>query len=140
MPFQEKSAWVMSCALLATGAWYFATVISKSGDGLLAAPSLPVLAAYTILLTIFAIAGHIVIALFSIKDANAKTDERERRIFEKAGSISSNFFALGIIWSLILFIVTSSGNLLFYSVFGSLILRELLMYLLRIFFYRRPIA
>lgn len=140
MPFQEKSAWLMSFALLATGVWYFTTVISMSRGGQLAPPNVPVLVAYTIILTAVAIAGHIIVALFAIKDAKAKIDERERRIFEKAGHLSSYIFALGVILSLILFVIIRSGNLLFYTVFGSLILRELLMYLLRIYFYRRLTA
>lgn len=140
MPFQEKSAWVMSIALLITGAWYFKTVVSMSGDGLLAPPNVPVLFAYTVMLIVIAIIGHIFIALFSLKDANSKTDEREKRIFQKAGYFSSQIFAVGIIWSLILFAFARDGNLLFYTVFGSLIFREFLGYVLRIYFYRRPLV
>lgn len=136
MAFQEKSAWIMSISLLASGIFYFTTVISMSGSGQLVPPNVPVLIVYTVILTVIVVIGHIVIALSALSEANAKLDERERRIFDRAGHLSGNVFGVGIIASLLLFLLTRNGDLLFYTAFGSLILGQLLEYLMQIFFYR----
>ena len=78
MPFQEKSAWVMSAALLIGGALYFGVVGAMSAAaGVLVRPLLPMIAVYTVLLVVLAIVGHIAIAVLSPKEANAPLDERE---------------------------------------------------------------
>lgn len=137
MAFQEKSAWIMALALLATGIFYFSIVASmSSAAGSLAPPNIPVLAVYTVLLAVLAIIGHIVIAMFTPKEANAPADERERRIFERAGHWSGYFFGMGVILSLGLYLIFYDGNLLFYGVFGSLMLSQLVEYLIQIALYR----
>lgn len=137
MAFQEKSAWIMALALLVTGIFYFGVVASMSSAmGGLAPPNVPVLAVYTVLLAVLAIIGHIVIAIFAPKEANAPADERERRIFERAGHWSGYIFGCGVILSLGLYLVFYEGNLLFYGVFGSLMLSQLVEYLIQIVLYR----
>jgi hypothetical protein len=137
MAFQEKSAWIMALALLATGIFYFSVVAAMSSAmGSLAPPNLPVLAFYTVLLTILAIIGHVAIAIFAPKDANAPTDERERRIFDRAAHWSGYTFGAGVILSLGLYLIFHDGNLLFYGVFGSLMLSQLAEYVFQIVLYR----
>lgn len=140
MAFQEKSAWIMAAALILTGIFYFSSVASMSSAlGNLAPPNIPVLAVYTVLLAVLAISGHIAIALFAPKEANTVTDERERRIFERAGHWSGYIFGAGVILSLGLYLVFYDGNLLFYGVFGSLMLSQLAEYLIQIVLYRNPL-
>lgn len=137
MAFQEKSAWIMSFALLLGGIFYFGVVASmSSAAGSLASPNIPVLAVYTVLLTILALSGHFVMAILAPKEANAPTDERERRIFERAGHWSAYVFGAGVIVSLGLYLIFYDGNLLFYGVFGSLMLSQLAEYLIQIVLYR----
>ncbi|MDF1666746.1 MAG: hypothetical protein P1V97_33660 [Planctomycetota bacterium] len=140
MPFQEKSAWIMSLALLLSGLIYSGAVVSISKElGHFAPPVLPVLVIFTVILTVIAIIGHIFIAAFAPKDANSPLDEREQKIFDKAGKLSGYVFGCGVILSLGLYILTHDGNLLFYSVFGSLILGQLSEYLIQIVLYRTAI-
>lgn len=137
MSFKEKSAWLMSCALLVATVFYFARVISASqGVDQLPPPHIPSLFAYTLLLAVIAIVGHIFIASFSAKDANAKVDEREQKIFERAGYWSSQLLGGGVIVSLLLYLFFNNGDLLFYTVLGSLILAQLINYAVQIYSYR----
>ena len=137
MPFQEKSAWIMCLALLLGGAFYFGVVASTSSEmGQLAPPNLPIVGVFTAILVIVAIIGHVVIAIFAPKDANAPTDERERKIFDRAAHLSGYVFAAGVVMSLGLYLLSYDGNALFYAVFGSLMLGQLVEYVLQIFLYR----
>lgn len=137
MAFQEKSAWIMSVALLLSGAFYFRVIESAAADfGQLAPPHLPVVIIGTIILVVVAVLGHIAIAVLTPDDANAPLDERENRIFDRAGHFSSYVSGAGIVLSLGLYLVTRSGDVLFYTVFGSLMLGQLAEYLIRIFLYR----
>jgi amino acid transporter len=137
MPFQEKSGWIMSVALLLGGLFYFAQVAAMSSSlGELASPTIPIVILYTIILVIVAILGHIVIAIFAPKDANARSDERERKIFDRAGHLSGYVFAVGVVLSLGLYLIAYDGNTLFYAAFGSLMFSQLTDYAFRIYFYR----
>lgn len=137
MPFQEKSAWIMSAALLLGGLFYFAQVAAMSSSlGELAPPTIPVVFVYTIILVIAATLGHIVIAIFAPKDANTHSDERERKIFDRAGHLSGYVFAAGVVLSLGIYIVSYDGNALFYGVFGSLMFSQVSEYAFQIYFYR----
>ena len=140
MPFQEKSAWIMSIALLLGGVSYFVVVAStSSGIGELAPPILPLVAVYTIILIIVAIVGHIVVAVLAPKDANTSVDERERKIFDRAGHLSGYLFGAGVILSLGLYLLSNDGHLLFYGVFASLMISQLAEYAVRIFLYRTAV-
>jgi len=137
MSFQEKSAWVMSLALAIGGMFYFTTVSDLSAEASqLAPPMIPVIVAYTVILVILAILGHIAIAVFSPKEANAPLDEREREIFARAGNFAGIVFGIGVITSLGMYLFSYSGDALFYSVFASLMFSQLAEYAARIFLYR----
>ena len=137
MPFREKSAWIMSIALLVGGFLYFFGVgLVWSESGQLASPVIPLIVAYTCCLIVIAIVGHIVIAALAPKEANAAVDERERQIFLRAGHYSSYVFAVGVLTSLGIYVLTGSGDLLFYTVFASLMVGQLAEYMFQILFYR----
>ena len=140
MPFHEKSAWVMVLGLLVTSFLYFSKVISMSYGGSIVPPNLPALLVYTVILVVIAVVGHILIASFSTKEANARLDERERQIFTKAGYFSGNVFGFGVVFSLAVYLFSHSGHLLFYMAFASLVLSQVLEYVLQIYFYRRFIC
>lgn len=137
MPFHEKSAWIMTFALLLAGAFYVWTVSTISAElGQLAPPVLPVVVVYTVIITIVATVGHILIAVFSPRDAREATDEREKRIVERMGHVSGYVLGVGIILALGTYLFTYDGNLMFYIVFGSLMLSQLAEYVGQIVLYR----
>ena len=107
--------------------------------GELVSPLLPTIAVYTIILVILAIVGHIVISALSPKEANAPLDERERRIFDRAGNVSGYVFGAGVVVSLGLYLLSYSGDVLFYLVFASLMIGQLAEYLMRIVLYRTAV-
>ena len=89
---------------------------------------LPLVAFSTAILVAVAIAGHIVIALMAPKEASASLDERERQLAVRAGHHSGLVFGAGVIPSLALYLFSYNGNLLFYCVFGSLMISQLVEY------------
>ena len=140
MPFQEKSAWIMSVALSLGGAFYFAVVLTMSSQlGRVAPPILPVLGVYTVILVIVAVAGHMVAAVVSPKEANASLDERDRAISHRAGHLSGTLFAAGTILALGFYLFSYDGNLLFYGVFASLMISQLAEYAVQILLYRSTV-
>lgn len=140
MAFHEKSAWIMSLALLLGGIFYFGAVARISSEtGHLVPPMLPLLAVYTQLLIAMAIAGHIVVAVTAPKEAGGPLDERERQLTTRAGHHSGYVFAAGVIISLGLYLFSYDGHVLFYCVFGSLMLSQLVEYALQIVSYRTTV-
>lgn len=140
MPFREKSAWIMSSALLLLGLAYFYAVGSIwSESGQLAAPMLPLVIVYTGGLILLAMIGHVAIAALAPRDANAAVDEREQLIFDRAGNYSSYVMGAGVVMSLGLYLLSRNGDLLFYSVFASLMLGQFMEYVFQIVFYRTSV-
>lgn len=140
MAFNEKSAWIMSFALLVGGLFYFGVVAKISLEiGQLVPPLLPLVAVYTAILAVAAIVGHIVIALTALKEASASLDERERQLVVRAGHHSGLVFGAGVIMSLGVYLFTYNGNLLFYCVFASLMISQLAEYVLQIVLYRTAV-
>jgi uncharacterized membrane protein (DUF485 family) len=140
MPFQEKSAWIMSVALLVGAIFYFVVVAAMSSAiGELAPPILPTVAVYTAILVVIAIVGHIVVAALAPRDASAPLDERERVIVARASHRSGYVLGAGVILSLGLYLFSYSGDLLFYGVFASLMLSQLVEYGMQIFLYRTTV-
>jgi hypothetical protein len=137
MAFREKSAWIMSVALLVAGAIYFNSVVSIwQQTGQLAQPMVPLLFGYVIAIVVISILSHIALAIFAPRDANAPADERERQIIIRSGYYSSYVLATGLLLALGLYLALRNGDLLFYIVFLSLMLAQLVEYALTIIFYR----
>jgi uncharacterized membrane protein (DUF485 family) len=130
----------MSLALLLGGAFYFGTVITISVDqGQLAQPLLPAVIVYTVVLVVLSIIGHITIAIFAPKEANAPLDERDRRIFDRAGRVSGTVVVVGVVLSLTIYLLSYGGDVFFYSIFAGLMIGQLMEYAVRIFLYRAAI-
>lgn len=137
MAYQEKSAWIMSIALIAGTIAYFGLVQSLSGgDGALASPSIPMIMKFTFVVVVVAIVGHAVTAALAPSEASAELDERERQIMVRAGHYSGYVFGFGVISSLGVYLFVHNGDLLFYSVFASLLLSQIVEYLTQIVLYR----
>lgn len=140
MSFREKSAWIMVVALLAGGFFYFRAVLQGWLDsGELVSPAIPSIVAYTACLVVIAVAGHIAVAAFAPQDADAPVDEREKLIFDRSGHYSSYVFGVGVLASLGIYVLSGNGDLLFYTVFASLMLAQIMEYLLQIMFYRTSV-
>lgn len=137
MGFQEKSSWVMVLSLSLGAALYLYFVIGASqAAGMLVPPLMPVLVAFTVILVVLAVVGHIVAALSSVRDASAGEDERDRLIARRAASASGALLSLGVLLALGLYLVTYQGDWLFYGVFSSLVIASIAEYALRIALYR----
>jgi uncharacterized membrane protein YozB (DUF420 family) len=127
----------MSAALLLGGMFYFAQIMSMSSSfGELAPPTIPIIIVYTIILMVVAILCHIATAIFAANEANASSDERERKIFDRAAHLSSYVLATGVVLSLGFYLISYDGNMLFYGVFGSLMISQIAKYAFQVYLYR----
>ncbi|MEW9798501.1 hypothetical protein [Alteromonas sp. CYL-A6] len=139
MSFYEKSAWVMMLTLLATALWYFFSVSQASTVEVMASPSLLSLIAVVVVQVVVIAVAHAVIAIMKPKEANRAFDEREQQIAEKAAHAASLVMNAGVAISLAVYLVFSSGDMLFYSVLLSLYAGALMNYAARVYLYRRAV-
>ena len=130
----------MSFILLFVGlAYFYFVAVIGSESGQLAQPTGGVVVVYTICLVVLAVVGHTAIAIMAPRDANTPLDERERTIFIRAGHYSSYVFATGIVLSLGLYMLSHNGDLLFYTVFASLMIGQIMEYAFQILLYRTSV-
>ena len=127
----------MFVGLITSSVAYAVTVFAMSGNGVIAPPVMPTLVLFTVGLIFISILGHIIIAILSPKEANAPRDERELEIIQRASHLSGIIFSVGVLCSLMAYLVLYSGVLLFYGVFFSLIISQMSEYLLHIILHRR---
>lgn len=140
MTFLEKSAWIMTVALLVTGTLYFYVVIASSQAlGFTAPPNIGLIAFVTIVLVAFAIFGHTFAALGNPTDANAPEDERDKRVAQRAGNISGLVLGFCVMGGVCHFAWLADGNLLFHTIVLGLVVSQILEYALTIVFYRKGV-
>lgn len=141
MAFREKTAWIMSLALLLGGIFYGYVVIAGTQElGASMPPLIPVIAVYVGILVIISILGHIGAALTSLKTANDPTDEREAHIATRSTILSDYIMGLGILISLGVYLLSYDGNQLFHFVFGSLMIAQFAQYAIQIILFRKQSA
>ena len=136
MSFHEKSALIMSVVLSLLASVYFTNVFLLSENGQLITPSAPSLLVFSIVLIVVAIMAHIVVAAVTPEEAKTSLDERAQRIHERAGHLSAKIFGVGVVLSLMIYLVSFNGSLLFYTVFASLIIGHIVEYLTQLYLYR----
>ena len=141
MAFREKTAWIMSIALLLGGLFYWGAVLAGSQElGASMPPLIPIIVIYVGILVLIAIIGHIGAALTSLDTANAPMDEREAQIVARATSLSDYIMGVGILISLGLYLLNYDGNQLFHLVIGTLMLAQFAQYAVQIMLFRRQSA
>jgi len=141
MAFREKTAWIMSIALLLGGLFYGSVVAAGSQElGTTMPPLIPIVAVYVGILVVVAIIGHIIAALTSLKTANDPVDERERAITARATSLADTIMGIGVLISLGLYLTNYDGNQLFHLIFGTLMVSQCLNYAAQIALYRKQSA
>lgn len=92
--------------------------------------------AYTVVLVLLAVFGHILAAVTSLRDASTPADERDRQITRRSSSASGVLLSLGVLLALGVYLLTYQGDWLFYGVFASLVVASIAEYLIRIVLYR----
>lgn len=137
MTFLEKSAWVMSCALLIAGILYtYVLIVAWTALGEAPPPNIGFVVILTVPLTALAIFGHAVAALGNPTEANAPEDERDRTVAWRAGNLSGALLGaitIAIIGFLAMF---GSANLAFHMLVLGLVFAQIAEYALTILFYR----
>jgi hypothetical protein len=138
MSFREKSAWLMALLMTAAGLYYLYIVREASRAlGETAPPAIVI--AFVILVVVSSVVAQVLLAVSSLKEANAPADERERLVQQRAGNWSGLILATGAVSSLGHFMVYSDGNMLFHLVMGSLIVAQIAEYAFQILLVRRSV-
>ena len=140
MSFHEKSALVMAVVMI-MGAVLYAQFVARMSMaiGEVAPPVLPIIGVYIMVVVAISVAGHIAVAVSKPSEADDTKDERDRIIFDRAGSRSGLVLGLGVLGALFAYLWTYDGNLLFHLAFGALMLAQTVEYVWQIWFYRRGI-
>ncbi len=137
MSFHERSAWLMSLAMLLGAGVYFDAVAEASAEaGTLVSPGIGVVVLYTVILVLVAIAGHILIAVLKPGEADPPLDERDQLVRLRAGNIAGWVLAVGVVCGMVFYLLAGNGDILFYTLFASLIGAQLVDYGLQILYYR----
>ncbi|MEO0607363.1 MAG: hypothetical protein AAFY82_03970 [Pseudomonadota bacterium] len=140
MTFKEKSAWIMSVALVLAGGFYaWSVVVLWQVAGVVPPPNVLGLAIAVIIIIAFAIFGHAVAALGNPMDADAPEDERDRLVVWRAGNLGGLVLGALSMSGLFHFAFLGNGNLLFHSLIAALTLSQLAEYVLTIWYYRRGV-
>lgn len=138
MTFPEKSAWLMSFALIVSGAFYsWALFGAWQAIGAPPPPNIGFAIILTVPIVAIAIFGHAVAALGNPANANEPEDERARQIVWRAGNLSGALLGFFIVMIIGMFAMWNNGNLVFHALVGGLVISQLVEYLLTIWFYRR---
>ncbi len=137
MSFREKSAWVMGALITVAGLNYLSLALHASRAMGGAAPPIGFVAPYVLLVVVGSIVVQVILALLTLKEANAPADERERPLLDRAGHWSGYVLATGALGGLWHYMVHGDGALLFHLVVGALILSQIAEYAFQILLLRR---
>lgn len=138
MTFNEKSAWIMTIALMVLGLIYGQVVITETLIlGETAPPNIWLISSITVVLIVWAIVSHIFVAAFDIDGVDADGDERDVCINRRAGNIAGYVLGFGLFAGLWHYFTHSDGNMLFHIGIASLMISQISQDILSINFYRR---
>jgi hypothetical protein len=138
MSFREKSAWITLITLVVLTLFYITHLppvwmLNPPGGWMLHTLAIGVGA-----FVVIEIVAHVIVAIRSPRDAQAPRDERERLIALKATRIAASVYAILSLGSVFVAIHLGANELgVFYCVFLSFILAEIVNYAARIVYYRR---
>lgn len=137
MAFREQSAWWMVAVWSAVLGWYLWAMAPWQWTlATVSAPWKPVLWV-TGMLIVASIVVQTVLAVRRPDEANAPADERERAILDRAGRWSGTVLSFLAVMSLLHYFQHGHGDLLFHTLFLSLILSEMADQLGQVLLYRR---
>lgn len=137
MAFKEKSAWLMLLATLVVGLYMTYAVVETYLELQQVPAVLPVFIKLTVALIILSVIGQIVLAIANRKQAEQQADEREKVFIRRGQAAAGGVLAVGVVTSLIHFLVLNDGNLLFYSCLLSLVVAQVVEYAVQIASFRR---
>ena len=137
MPFQEKSAIVMTAILIVVYGAYFALL----GLWLTSTPAdeityQPLLVIVVVPLAILAAASHIVLALLNPKEAN-QYDERDRLVTLRSERLSGYVLALGVFIGIVLAMLEVTWFWIANALMLAWVLAEIVDGVTKVVLYRR---
>jgi hypothetical protein len=139
MPFQEKSAIVMTGVLVVVYGAYFAVVgrwmASSPVDEIVYQPLMIIV---VVPLAILAAVSHIVLAVMNPKDANAN-DERDRLVSLHGEQVGGLVLAVGVFFALVLAMAEFPQFFIAHALLLSLVLAEITANATKVVRYRRGV-
>lgn len=138
MSYNEKSAWISLISILLVSAFYFLnapyTLRPAPSPGMFHTLIICIAA-----LAVIEVAGHIVAAILTSKDASAPLDERERLIELKAIRLAAYVYAFGSLTAVVSIHIGTNAIAVGYGVLLAFVIAELVNYGAQIFFYRHGV-
>ncbi len=139
LSFKEKSTWISLIIMLVVWGYYFNEIRLTLGDGVVERiETIVMFVVALVILVVLNIAGHIIIAVGSPREANEPEDERDRLILQRAGNISGSVLGVAVI------IIAGAGMFQKYSsvlmahmLLLALIISQITEDALRLYYYRR---
>ncbi len=136
MSFREKVAWIALIGIIGAASFYFGMLLRYPGPasrehfiGMFVATSL--------LQTVVTTVATIVVTLFSVKDAGAPSDERDKRIASRAAALTYYPLLIGVILSAISIHFGNGTFGMLNTLLGVIMAAEALRFALQIAAYRR---
>lgn len=142
MSFREKSAWVTLITLIVLSI-AFALHVPQPQPWTLRPASSPfmfhVLLLAIVAFVVIEVVAHVVIAIFSPRDARAPKDERERLIELKSIAAAAYVYAFLSLSSVFTIHFGANQIGVGYLILLSFVVAEIVNYALRIYYYRRGV-
>lgn len=137
MSVEEKSAWIVSSAMVIVYGWYFTVVFGQVDSVDLRDIAYKTLMVVTVVALIVMIGGaHVVAALVNPKEAD-RIDERDREINRRAEYVGGYVLGTGAFAALILAMVEVDHFWIANAILVALVLSEVVAGVTRIVLYRR---
>lgn len=133
LSFQEKSLWLMFVSLVVAFGGYFAAVLPAPTVDI-PPHQVALFLAVVVLLVVFHVAGHIVIA---VTDRRMVTDERDRLIALKGTRNGSFVLATGAFFALCAAVFTDGAFVFAHVLLGFWVLAQLVEIGSQLYLYRR---
>ncbi len=137
MSFREITAWIMAAVMVATGIYYLDAYIAASGALGGTVPPFSTFIPYAVFALTASIVAQVGLAIVEPKNAERTPDERERPLLWRAGHWAGLLQGGLCIAALQYVIHNDNVAILLHLIVGSLIVSQVLEYVLQIFFLRR---
>lgn len=136
MPFREKVCWIALIGIIGAASFYFGMLLRYPGPAS-QAHFIGMFVATTLLQTVVTTVATIVVTLFSLRDASAPSDERDKRIASRAAALTYYPLLIGVILSAISIHFGNGTFGMLNTLLGVIMAAEALRFALQIGAYRR---
>ena len=137
MAFREKTAWLVLASMLVAYTLYFGMILADHPAGREVLPMLWLFGRITLVQLFVVIAGSILIAARTPKEARARADERDRAIARRGGAVGYYVLMVGMILVGVVMPFVDTGVTLVNAALLALVIAEAVRHGVILLSYRR---